>query len=260
MGPPLQEGALVGIVVREVVFRHVDRQALADIAAVLVAEGVAVILGVAHDEKASAVAGHAEQDAGLLGLRQDPQLLAAVNGLGGHLRIAAVGDQEIVVEAADDGLLAVADLVGVDAEELLFEELFGQAVVVVETGLGPPADMEGAGDIGLAPGEDFAELGPVVDLLILHLLYRRACDDQAVEAALPQLVKGIVKLHQVGGRHIGRLVGAHPHEGDIELEGGVGQHAQQLQLRLLLGRHQVQDADLQRTDVLVDGSLFIDHE
>ena len=56
------------------------------------------------------------------------------------------------------------------------------------------------------------------------------------------------------------LVGTHPHERDLDLERRVGEHAQKLQLRVLLDRHQVQDADLERTDVLVDRALLVLHE
>jgi hypothetical protein len=105
--PPLQKRALGGIVVREIVERNIDVQTLADVTVILIAQGVAVILRMAHDKEASAVTGHAEQYARLGGFRQDLEILAGVDGLCGDLCIAAVGNQEIVVETADNGLFSV---------------------------------------------------------------------------------------------------------------------------------------------------------
>ena len=44
------------------------------------------------------------------------------------------------------------------------------------------------------------------------------------------------------------------------MQGGVGKHSGKLQLRVLLHRHQVQDTDLQGTDILVHGPVFIHHK
>ncbi len=54
-----------------------------------------------------------------------------------------------------------------------------------------------------------------------------------------------------------RLVRGDPHERDLQLQGRVGEHAQKLQLRVLLDRHQVEDADLKRTDILVGSPKLI---
>ena len=123
MGAPLQKRSLGGIIVREIIQRNIYIQTLAHVAVILVAQGIAVILGMSHDEEASAVPGHAEQDPRLRRLRQDLELLAGMDGLGRDLCIAAVGDQEIIVKAADNRLLAVTHFVGIYTEQFFVQQI-----------------------------------------------------------------------------------------------------------------------------------------
>ena len=46
------------------------------------------------------------------------------------------------------------------------------------------------------------------------------------------------------------MVGGHVHKGHIQLQGGIGQGTKQLQFRIFLKRHQVEDADGKRPDIL----------
>jgi hypothetical protein len=72
--------------------------------------------------------------------------------------------------------------------------------MIIETGLGSPADMESTEHISLAPGENVAEFRPVVYLLILHLFYRGSRYDQTVKSLIFEFLKSIVKLLQMGDR------------------------------------------------------------
>ena len=49
-----------------------------------------------------------------------------------------------------------------DAEDLLGQRLLGGAVVIVQSGLGTPTDVEGGVDVGAGPVHDLAQLVPVV--------------------------------------------------------------------------------------------------
>ncbi len=112
----------------------------------------------------------------------------------------------------------------------------------------------------LRPLENFAELRPVVHLLVLHLLHRRAGDDETVEAPLLQLRKGIVEFVQMDGGSVRALVRPHAHKGDVKLQRRVREHPQELQLRILLLGHEIQNTDLQRTDVLMGRPLLFHHK
>ena len=63
----------------------------------------------------------------------------------------------------------------------------------------------------------------------------------------------------VGVRVLGGVAG-HLQKLYLDLEGGVGQLAQQLGLRHDLGGHQVQDQKVEWAHVLVDGAVLRHHE
>ena len=86
---------------------------------------------------------------------------------------------------------------GIDAGELLREGIFGDAVVVVETCLRTPADVQGAVDMGFAPVHDLADLIPVGDFGEVEFFDGGACDDHAVEVLVFDVVKGAVEGLQV---------------------------------------------------------------
>ena len=136
------------------------------------------------------------------------------------------------------------------AEHLFGQQLLVHAVVVVQARLCAPAHVQGGVDIRLAEVHDLAQLRPVVHLLKIHSLHRRAGDDHAVVAVVLHLVKGLVECIQMGGRHMGGGVAGRLQQGHVHLQRRVGQQPGNLGLGGDLGGHQVQDEQLQRADVL----------
>jgi hypothetical protein len=114
--------------------------------------------------------------------------------------------------------------------------------------------------VGACPVHQLDELGPVVDVLERQLLDRRAGDDEAVEALVAHLAERRVVLEQVLRRGVLRLVRLHVQELDLDLQGGVAEQAQQLRLGDHLRRHQVEDREPQRADVLVQGAVLAHDE
>ena len=114
--------------------------------------------------------------------------------------------------------------------------------------------------MGLGPLHDFRKLRPVLHLLERKLLDRCAGDDQSIEVFLLHLVQGHVELIEMGGVGMLRLVGRHGHKGDLRLNREVRQHAEDIELRVLLQRHQVQNRDSKRSDLLRLRSLLIHHK
>ena len=111
--------------------------------------------------------------------------------------MAGVGDVKFVVKTPKEFFVRDAEMVGEDAEDFLGEGVLGNAVVVVEARLRPPADIEGGEGVGLAPLHDFANFVPVRDVFKGHLLHRRAGHEEAVVFAVPDLGEGAVKFRQV---------------------------------------------------------------
>ena len=139
----------------------------------------------------------------------------------------------------------------------MVQHIFLKPVVIIDPCLGTTADMESRGHMGSGPFHDLAKLRPVIHVFIFQLLHRRSGDDQPVKMAIPEFLESIIKLHQVRGCNIDRAVHACPHKSDIELKRGIGKHSQELEFCLLFGRHKVVDADLERTDVLINGSFLV---
>ena len=113
--------------------------------------------------------------------------------------VPGVGDKELVVKAPEQGGLLLDNGVGEDAEQLLGQGVLGNAVVVIETCLGTPADMQSGMDVGFGPFHDFAQLTPVVHVGEIQILHRSAGDDHAVILPVPDLVKGGIEGREMIG-------------------------------------------------------------
>ena len=209
----------------------------------------------ARDENLTALLVHDSVDARLVGGGQDLQFRNGGNVLPQHRGVTGMGYIELVVKASEQNGLLVIPAVGIDAEELLGQGVLVDAVVVVQARLGAPADVEHGMNMGLAPLHDLAQLRPVVHFLEGHLLHRRAGDDHAVEFAVLDLIKGLVEGQQVLLGDVLGLVGGGVHQFQLHLQGRIAQKAGQLGLGGDLGGHEVQQQQLQRTDVLGGGSL-----
>ena len=129
--------------------------------------------------------------------------------------------------------------------------------MIVESGLRTPADVQGGINVGQRPLHDFAEFIPVVHLFKRHLFHRRAGDDQTVKPLAADFVKGFIEFEQVLAGGVFGNVTAHLQQFNIALDGRVAEQAQQLGFGLNLFRHQVEDGDVQRTNILAVSALLI---
>ena len=252
-GAPAHQRGLGGIVVGEVVVGDVDVDALVHIPEVLVGQGVGVVLGVAGDEEAAVVLALHGKDPRLLGDGQQLQLGDRQHVLQLVLGVPGVGDIEHIVKAPEQGGALAHHGVGEDAEELLAQVVLGDLIMVVQTGLGAPADVQGGMDVGLGPLHDLAQLIPVVHVGEVQVFYGGAGDDHAVVLLVFDLVKGSIEGGQVAGVGILRDVAKGMQQLHLDLKRRVGQLAQQLGLGNDLGGHQIQNQQIQGTDVLVHG-------
>ena len=144
----------------------------------------------------------------------------------------------------------------IDAAELFLQRIFLNAVVIIQTRLRAPANVEGGIDVVLRPFHDLAQLLPVVDLLKGNLLHGSARDDQTVKGLVPDLVKGLVEGGEVVRRCIFGGVRRHLQQLDIHLQRTVAKQAQELGFGGDFGGHEVEDEDFQRTDVLSERDLI----
>ena len=123
-----------------------------------------------------------------------------------------MGYRKVLVKTPDNVFLGLEDLVVVDPEHFLVEGILGDAVMVVEPGLGTPADVEGREDVRRTPIEDFLELLPVVHRFERKIFHRGSGNDQTIELFVLDLVEGGVKSLQVVRGCIPGFVGSHVQE------------------------------------------------
>ena len=173
-----------------------------------------------------------------------------------HLGEARMGREEPIVEPAHQRRGALDHLVGEHAEHLLGQLVLGHAVVIVDAGLGAPADVQRGVHVGLRPLHDLAEFRPVVHFFEFQPLHRRPGDDKAVEVLVAHRVEGGVEgLQMLGGRVL-RVVARRLQQLHFNLQRRVRQLPQNLGLRGDLGGHEVQQQQPQRTNVLVHGAML----
>ena len=253
---PVDDGGQAGVVAGEVVGGQVRVQPPLHVPEILLGQGVVIVLRVREHKESPVVRALHPEHPRLVGQSQDLQLRLFQQLLHGHLGVAGVRGVEAVVKApeqrgalADDGMLK-------NAGQLVGQGTLLHTIMVVQPRLGSPADVEGGVDMGTGPVHDLAKLPPVVHLLKLQVFHRSAGDNHAVELLVLYLIEGGVEGLQVGHVRVLGGVALGLEQMYIDLEGRIGQLAQQLGLGDDLGGHQVEDEQAQGADVLVQGAAL----
>ena len=214
----------------------------------------------AGDEDLAPLLIHDSVDPRFRGGGQDFQPRHLLNVLPVNGGVAGVGDPKFIVKAPkEDGPLVVG-MVGVYPEQLFRQWVLLDAVVIIQSRLGSPADVEGGVYMGFAPLHDPAQLRPVVHVLKGHLFDGSPGDDHAVKFPVLQLVEGLVEGQQMFLGGVLGFVGGDHHQFQVHLQGGVAQQAAELGFGDDFGGHQIQKHDLQGTDVLGLGPSLLHDE
>ena len=125
----------------------------------------------------------------------------------------------------------------VDTEQLLRQLSLVNTVIMVESGLRSPADMQGGIDVVLAPLHNLAQLIPIIDFLKGQKLHRCASNNHSIVAFALHLIEGLIKGIQMGLGRVLRNMSGGLKKLDIYLQGAVAQQAQQLGFCFYLSRH-----------------------
>lgn len=174
--------------------------------------------------------------------------------------MARVGRAEDVIEAAHKRDTEIRHLMMEHAEHLLGQRILVNPVVVIESGLRTPANVQSAGYVCSAPVHYLAQLVPIVNLAKRHLLNGRACNDQTVISLVLDIVENLIERAEMLGRSVFRVMALDHKELGRDLKRGVGERTEELSLSCDLIGHEVEDEDAQGTDVLRHSPLLAHDE
>ena len=104
--------------------------------------------------------------------------------------------------------------------------------MIIQTGLGSPAQIDGRSHIGFCPLHDLFHLFPVIHFFKLHLFHRRAGNDHSIILMILHFIKGLIELIQMAGGCILGSMALYHHKRNIHLERGIRKRTEQLQLCL----------------------------
>ena len=168
--------------------------------------------------------------------------------------VARDRDHRAVGKTAQPRRTGIDDVVAEDAEGLFRHAVAARAVEMVQRRLRAPADEHRPMHVGLRPIHDVEHFRPVPHLLEGQVGDWRAGDDEAVELVPAHLVPGLVEGGQIVLGRVPGLVVGDAHQRQVDLQRRAANQAAELGFGAFLVGHQVQQADLQRTDVLPGGA------
>ena len=153
-----REVRLLGIVVtRIVILGHGNGQALFLIPQVFLFQGPPVVLEVAEDEETAVIRRTDDVDAVFDGPGEDVELRRIVDLDVVNRRMPRLGDEVTVIEAPQEGMVLLGQLVFKDTEELGRQETLFDAIVVIQGCLGAPAKVERREGMCLGPFKEEAK-------------------------------------------------------------------------------------------------------
>ena len=221
------------------------------------AKRLGVIFQMIEDEQVATVRLPCQPDTAILAFGQNLdagslELIAPVFGIARH------GHREIIGEAAHQPPCHRLELVPEHAEQLVAAIMLQHAMEMIEERLSTPADAKPAEAMCPRPVHDLGQLFPIGDLFEGKPLDRRAGHDQRIEELILHILKAPVEAAQIGRLGMARRVARRGHQDQFDLQRRIAEQAGELDLRLLLFRHQVQQEQPQRPDILTK-RLFLRH-
>ena len=91
-----------------------------------------------------------------------------------------------------------------------------------------------------------------------NLIYGGAGEDHAIEEFIPDIVQMTVELFHVARRYVSGFVARRGQQRELDLQRGIAEQPGILDFRFMLLGHEVEQDDLERADVLAQGTLLPD--
>ena len=110
------------------------------------------------------------------------------------------------------------------------------------------------------PVKDFGEIVPVVHLVEIHLLDRRSGDDKSVVVFVFYVVETLVEHIDMLLWGVFRLMTVDIKQIEFDLQRAVGQQPEQICFGHYFERHEVENSNFERTNILTSRSLLVYHK
>ncbi len=176
-----------------------------------------------------------------------------------HFRPARHWDIKIVRKAFEVRRVDFQALMPEHTKSFFIQRVFRHTMKMVHCRLGTPADVEAAVDICLRPTEDADELIPVTDFIKGDRFDRRPGNDKSVEFLLLDVRPVVVKRREMFDLRILGHVVRDLDKRQIDLQWCGTEQAGNLDFRIDLVRHEIQQTNAQRTVMLIYLALFVHH-
>ena len=167
------------------------------VADIFLLQGVPVVFRMTEDENLSVIGGLAHINTRLvrsgynLQFRNGFDIFLVYGGVSGMWHI------KLIVEPTEQHTVLIGQRMLVHTRQLLRQTVLLNSIMVVQAGLCPPADMEGAVNMALAPLHDFTQFIPVFHLFKLQQFHRCTGNDEAIVELVLNLIKGLVEGNHV---------------------------------------------------------------
>ena len=159
---------------------------------------------------------------GFVRLRENGQTIVFADVGGTHLGVARVRCAEDIIKAAQQRLLRQQNMVLENTGHFLGQHVLRNTVVIIQTGLRPPADVQRGMNVRFSPVHDLGQFLPVFDFLKRHGLYRRTGDDKTVIFLVADIVERLVEGEKMILRRIFGMVRFGLDQIDLDLDRRVG--------------------------------------
>ena len=144
-----------------------------------------------------------------------------------------MGGIKDIVKPSHQRNFTVSHMMPEYTEHFLGQLHFIYPIVVIQTRLCPPAQMQGRSHIGSSPVHNTFQFFPVIDFLKRHLLYWRPCYDKSIKLSVSYTVKSLIKFIDMACGSIFGYMAFNPHKCHIHLQGRIRKRTQNLQFRVL---------------------------
>ena len=159
---------------------------------------------------------------GFVRLCENGQTLVFADVGGTHLGVARVRCAEDIIKAAQQRLLRQQNMVLENAGHFLGEHVLRNTVVIIQTGLSSPADVQRGMNVRFSPVHNLGQFLPVFDFLERHGLHRCTGDDKTVILLVADIVECLVKGEKMILRRIFGMVRFGLDQIDLDLDRRVG--------------------------------------